>query len=131
MSTDPAFAAVLPRVAVGALATANTNRDGTGTGPATPIFTAGAGGSKIEEIVVVAKSTTTAGMVRVYLYDGTGTDGHLYDEFPVTALTPGATQAAFRMSRTYPNLVLPTGWSITASTEKAESFDVHVFGADF
>ena len=86
MAATPAYASVSPRVSVGVISTANTNRDGTGTGPATAIFTAGASGSKVEEIRVKARGTTTAGMVRLYLWDGSGTDGHLFDEMPVTAL---------------------------------------------
>jgi hypothetical protein len=131
MATAPSFASVSPRVAVGAISTANTARDGTGTGPATAIFSAGASGSKIEEIRVKATSTTTAGMVRLYLYDGSGTDGTMFDEVPVTAITPSATVETFEAVMTYDNLVIPTGWSITASTHNAEAFRVMVFGADF
>lgn len=131
MAADPSFASVLPRVAVGRISTANTARDGTGTGPATAIFTAGAGGAKVEEIVVKALGTTTAGMVRLYLWDGSGTDGHLFYEVPVTAITPSAVISTFEARVTFDSLVLPSGWSITASTHNAETFAVEVFGADF
>lgn len=131
MAATPSYASVLPRVAVGVIATANTNRDGTGTGPATAIFSAGASGSKVEEIVVKARGTTTAGMVRLYLWDGSGTDAHLFDEVPVSAITPSATVETFESRITYDNLFLPTGWSVTASTHNAETFGVEVFGADF
>lgn len=140
MAADPAFASVNPRVAVGVISTANTNRDGTGTGPATAIFTAPAaaagppvlaGGSKIEEITVIAAGTTTAGKVLLYLYDGSGTDGHLFDEVQVVPLTLSASQVSFRSTKIYSNLMLPPGWSITASTLNAETFQVHVFGGDF
>src|SRR5688572_19761143 len=89
------YAATLPRVAVGVISTANTAKDGSGTGPATSIFAAGSGGSKIEQIDVKARGTTTAGMVRIFLWDGSGTDGHLYYEFPVAAITPSATVLSF------------------------------------
>jgi hypothetical protein len=125
------FASVLPRVAVGVISTANTARDGTGTGPATAIFTAGAGGSKIEQITVKARGTTTAGMVRLYVWDGSGTDAHLFYEVPITAATAGATVETFSSHITFDNLVIPSGWSITASTHNAETFGVLVFGADF
>jgi hypothetical protein len=70
-------------------------------------------------------------MVRLYLYDGSGTDGTMFDEVPVTAITPSATVETFEAVMTYDNLVIPTGWSITASTHNAEAFRVMVFGADF
>lgn len=131
MATTPAFAANAPRVGVGVISTANTNRDGTGTGPATAIFTAPAAGSKIEAIRIKARGTTTAGMVRLYLYDGSGTDGHLFEEVPVTAITPSATVETFEAEITYDNLWIQSGWSITASTHNAETFGVEVFGSDF
>lgn len=131
MASAPSYASVLPRVAVGVISTANTNRDGTGTGPATAIFTAGASGSKIEEIKVKARGTTTAGMVRIYLWDGSGTDGHLVEEVPVTAITPSATVETFEATLTYDNLFIPTGWSVTASTHAAETFGILIFGGDF
>jgi hypothetical protein len=131
MATTPSYASVNPRVAVGVISTANTNRDGTGTGPATAIFTAGSSGSKVEEIRVKARGTTTAGMVRLYLWDGSGTDGHLFDEVPVTAITVSATVEAFEATVTYDNLFVQSGWSVTASTHNAETFGVLVFGGDF
>lgn len=131
MATLPAFASANPKVAVGVISTANTNRDGTGTGPATAIFSAGASGSKIEAIRVKARGNTTAGMVRIYLYDGSGSDGHLYDEFPISAVTVSATVEAFESEVTYSNLWIQSGWSITASTHNAETFGVEIFGADF
>lgn len=132
MASTPSYASVLPRVAVGVISTANTNRDGTGTGPATAIFTAGASGSKIEEIRVKARGTTTAGMVRIYLWDGSGTDGHLIEEVPVTAITVSSTVEAWESGAlTFDNLFIPTGWSVTASTHIGETFGVFVFGSDF
>lgn len=131
MAASPSYASVLSRVAIGVISTANTNRDGTGTGPATAIFSAGASGSKVEEIKVKARGTTTAGMVRIYLWDGSGTDGHLFEEVPVTAITPSATVETFEASITFDNLFIPTGWSVTASTHNAETFGVLVFGGDF
>lgn len=129
MAQRAAFAAT-PRYAVGQVATANTTRDGTGTGPATAIFTAGTNGSLIYEIDVQAIGTTTAGMVRLYIYNGT--NARLFDEVPIAALTPAATQIAARASKTYSNLILPANtWSITASTHNGETFNIHVFAGDF
>lgn len=126
MAGQPAFAAT-PRIGMGQVSVANTNRDGTGT--LATILTGVAAGTRVDEIVVEATVTTTAGMVRIYLHDGT--NARLFDEFLVSAVTVGASTVAYRGSKTYNNLVLPSSsWSIRASTHNAETFNVFVLGAD-
>jgi hypothetical protein len=125
MATAPSFAAT-PRAAGVSISTANTNRDGTGT--VGTVITAGASGTKIEEVVVVGTGTVTAGMVRLFLYDGT--TYYLFDEVAITATTPSATVQVYRARRAYPNLTLPNGWSLRASTHNAETFIVEAFGGD-
>jgi hypothetical protein len=125
MATNPAFA-VTPRIGMGQVSTANTNRDGTGT--IATILT-GATGTRVNEIVVEATATTTAGMVRLFLHDGTNT--RLFDEFVVIPITPSGSVAAYRASKTYDNIVLPSSsWSVRASTHNAETFNVIALGAD-
>lgn len=121
MSTTANYAAT-PRAAFGQVSTANTNRDGTGT--IATIFTAGASGSRIDDIVVIATGTTTAGMVRLFLHDGT--NARLWVELPVTAATPSGTVQAFAASLLNQSLILPSGWSLRASTHNAETFNVIV-----
>jgi hypothetical protein len=111
-----------PRAAAGQVSTANTNRDGTGT--LATVFTAGASGSRIDDIVVIATGTTTAGMVRLFLHDGT--NARLWQEVPVSAATPSATVQAFATTLVNQGLLLPTGWSLRASTHNAETFNVIV-----
>jgi len=126
MATQPAFATT-PRIGMGQVTTANTNRDGTGT--ITTILTGVAAGTRINEIVIEATATTTAGMVRLYLHDGT--NARLFDEFVVTAITAAASTAVYRATKTYDNLVLSSAsWSIRASTHNTETFNVIVLGAD-
>lgn len=127
MASAPSFAAT-PRQGIGQVTAANTNRDGTGT--LVDILVAGASGSRIEQIVVQAVVTTTAGVVRLFLNDGTNT--RLYKELLVTAITPSATVEAFRttFSPSF-GLVLPTGWTLKASTHNAEAFNVFAVGGDF
>lgn len=132
MATDPNFAGT-PLAGHGQISAANTNRDGTGT--IVTIVTAGAGGSRIEEIVIEATVTTTAGFVRLFLNDGTNT--RLWREVAVTAATPSGTVAAFTASvrndtrPDLPLLVLPTGWSLRAATHNAETFNLFAFGGSF
>ena len=122
-----------PKVGVGQISTANTNRDGTGT--IDTVFTAGSSGSRIDMIDVQATATTTAGMIRLFVHDGTS--AFLVAELPVVAVTPSATNPAYSqqlntntMTQFLP-IVLPTGYSLRASTNNAEAFNVIAFGGDF
>jgi len=125
-SKEPSFASV-PKAGQAQIATANAGRDGTGT--VGTVWTAGAEGSKIEQVTVQATGTTTTGMIRFFLHDGSVF--RMFDEVPVTAVTPSATVTAYFAERTYENLVIPAGWSLRASTEKAETFNVIAQGGDF
>jgi hypothetical protein len=126
MAADPAFA-VTPRIASVNIATANTNRDGTGT--VATLITGAATGTRIAEIVVQARVTTTAGMVRIFLHDGS--TFFFFDEVSVAAATVSASVKGTRVSTLYTNLVLPNAsWSVRVSTHNAESIDVTALGAD-
>jgi hypothetical protein len=126
MALNPVFA-VTPRIASVNIATANTNRDGSGT--VATLITGSAGGTRVVELVIKARVTTTAGQVRVFLHDGTSF--FAFDEIAVAAATVSATVQGTRVSTTYNNLVLPSAsWSVRVSTEKAESIDVTALGAD-
>lgn len=115
------------RHAVAAISTANTNRDGSGT--LGTIFTADAvDGSKITRIDICAQGATTAGVVRLFINNGSAS--FLWREILVPALTPSATIAAF-MRPILEELELPAGWSLRASTHNAETFNVHAWGADY
>lgn len=121
MSTQAQYASTA-KTAVGQLSAANTNRDGTGT--LVTILTAGAAGTRIDDITIQATGTTTAGMVRLFLHDGT--NARLVKEIAVSAITPSGTVAAFTSSLFNQNLILATGWSLRASTHNAETFNVCV-----
>jgi hypothetical protein len=126
MATSPAFA-VTPRLASVNIATANTNRDGSGT--VSTLITGASTGTRIAELVIKARVTTTAGQVRVYLHDGT--NFFFFDEISVAAATVSASVQSTRVSVVYNNLILPSAsWSIRVSTHNAESIDVTALGAD-
>jgi hypothetical protein len=128
MSATPNFLA-LPFSAAAAISAANTARDGTGTivdvTGASP-----AGGRRVSQIVIQATAATTAGMVRLFLHDGT--NFRLWREVPVTAITPSATVAAFRqildLVALGEELQLPVNWSLRAATNNAEAFNVIATG---
>jgi len=81
MATQAQYASV-PKYGIGQVSTANTNRDGTGT--LATVFTAGTNGSRIDAINLKAVGTTTAGMIRLFIHDGS--NARLLTEVPVTAL---------------------------------------------
>jgi hypothetical protein len=122
-SQNPVFAAALNCGAV-SISTANVARDGTGT--MGTLITAGANGTLVQTLRVLAVGTTTAGMVRVFVHNGTS--AFLYEEIPVTAITPSGTVQAFaadsaKITPATP-LLLPSGWSLRVSTNNAETFHV-------
>lgn len=121
MSTTAQYAAT-PRAALGQVSAANTARDGTGT--LASIFTAGASGSRIDDIYIAATGTVTAGVVRLFLFDGTV--NRLWLEILVTATTPSTTQAVWSYTLFNQALILPVNYVLKASTNNAETFNINV-----
>ena len=122
MATAAQYAATA-RTAVGQVTTANTNRNGTGT--IATIFTGGTNGSRIDDISIVATGTTTAGVVRLFLNDGT--TSYLWQEILVTAITPSTTVQVFSFALLNQALILASSsWSLRASTNNSETFNILV-----
>lgn len=128
-NTKPIFV-LTPHIGAVSISTANTNRDGTGT--IGTCFTAGANGSRINRVTVKSNETPGAGMVRLYLHDGSSY--YLWKESKVTAITPSATVKTFEEIIPLQGenaLVLPSGWSLRASTHLADTFLVIAEGGDY
>ena len=121
MATSAQYASTV-RAAAAQVTTANTNRNGTGA--IVTVFTAGASGSRIDDISIDAVATTTAGVVRLFINDGT--TSYLFQEILVTATTPSTTVAVWSTTLLNQALVIPTGWSLRASTNNAETFNIIV-----
>lgn len=105
----------------------------TGTGTIVDVVSGGTNGTRIECITITAAATTTAGMIRLYVDDGTNT--RLWKEVAVTAITASASVACFTstVDLSFPSaqLIIPNGWKLKASTHNAETFNITVFGWDF
>jgi hypothetical protein len=114
--------AATPRSASAAISVANTNRNGTGT--LVTVFTAGSSGSRVDDIWIVAAGAVTAGVVRLYINDGSAS--RLWQEVMVTATTPSTTVQVFNTALFNQALILPTGWSLQAAPNNAETFNVLV-----
>jgi len=121
MATTAQYAATA-RTAIAQVSTANTNRNGTGT--IATVFTAGSSGSRIDDIYIVATGTVTAGVVRLFINDGT--TSYLLQEILVTATTPSTTVQVFNASLLNQALILANGYSLRASTNNAETFNILV-----
>lgn len=130
MAASPIFTNT-PRLAVGQVSAANTNRDGTGT--IVTLLAGAASGTRINKITIKATVTTTAGMIRFYLDDSTNI--RLYREIAVTAITVSASVAGFEYEILFDDsdaLILPsTSWELQASTHNAETFNITVEAADY
>lgn len=131
MANQAQYAAT-PKVAIATINTANTARDGTGT--VTTLFTAGASGSRIDRVVIQATGTTTLGVVRLFIHNGT--TAYLWSEQLIAAKAPTTTENAVQYTQSVNNrpdifpLVIPSGYSLRVSTNNAESFNVIAQGGD-
>jgi hypothetical protein len=121
MATTPQYAST-PVNGLVQVSTANTARDGTGA--LGTLITGAANGTRVDDIRVTAPQTTTAGVIRMFINDGTNT--RLVDEFLVTAVTPSATVAVWSLALYNLGIVLQSGWSLRFSTNNAEAFNVTV-----
>lgn len=134
MATAPTFAATPKAWAVTVPATLDTSNTAP-TNTAT-LVTAGASGSKIEEIrIVQVASTTGSGIVNIFLYDGS--THHLFETVSIPAITLSTTVSNPSdqiFIGNYSNLVIPSGWSIRVTVTLAtfqSAFKVLAFGGDF
>jgi hypothetical protein len=128
-NTSPIFT-LTPVIGAAVISGSNINLDGTGT--VVSVLASGSNGTRISRITVQAVVTTTAGMVRLYVY--TGSVYYLWKEIAVTAISKSATVAAFTYSLYLPGelaLILPNGYSLIASTEKGEAFNIVAEGGNY
>jgi hypothetical protein len=111
------------------VSTANVNRDGTGT-MATIVTSDDPDGILISLVRFQAIVTTTAGMIRLFLHDGS--DTRLLVELPVAAVTvSGSVEGDSGEWVPSKDLVLPENWELRASTENAEAINVFAFGGRY
>jgi len=133
MATTAQYAST-PKIGSALLTTADTSL----TAPSTvgTVFTAGASGSRIDYIDVQGVATTSAGLVNIFIFDGT--NYFLYTQIPVQAVTSSTTAPAFQAvisSNTNANILpinLPTGYSVRATTAVAQTgIRVIALGGDY
>lgn len=127
VNQSPIFVAA-PNCQLSQVTVANTGLDGTGT--LVTVWTPGANGSLLSKIIVKVPGTSVADMIRLFLSDGANT--RLYQEIPVSAVTPSSTVASFRTEYipTTPE-VFPTGWTLRASTNGGQTTNIEVLGGNY
>jgi hypothetical protein len=132
-NTAPIFPAQYGRVR-GQVSDANTAFDGSGTivelleCPA-----AEPNGYLIRKLHIKAEATTTSGQIKYYLSPDAGSTWHPWIAQLVSAVTAAAGVATFEDFLDDQNdeelaggVVLPSGWSLGASTHVGEVFEIHV-----
>ena len=133
MSTSAQYAST-PKFGSATLTTADTSL----TAPTTvgTIVTAGSSGTRIDYIDIQGVATTIAGLVNLFIYDGT--NYILWNQVPVIAVTSSTTApafAAYLSSNGNANimpLTLPTGYSLRAATSVSQTgIRVTAYGGDF
>lgn len=133
MSTSAQYAST-PKFGSATLTTADTSL----TAPTTvgTIVTAGASGTRIDYIDIQGVATTAAGLINLFVFDGT--NYILWQQVPVQVVTSSTTVPAFAAilsSNSNANimpLTLPTGYSLRATTSVAQTgVRVTAYGGDF
>jgi len=140
---DPIFP-IAPKVSWGNVLTANTAKDGTGT--QVTVFTAGANGSKLDQIHIRALGTNVATVIRFFLNNGSANsvaaNNSLVHEVTIPATTLSevsaladndATITANTTETILPIPYLPAGYKLNVAigTTVAAGLQVTVFGGDY
>lgn len=112
----------------GSVSTANSNLDGSGTLGTILTATATGKGTFIQTVKVKSTVNVTAGMVRLFIYNGT--TNFLLSEVPVLAITKSGTAASFGTELTL-DLAIRNNYILKASTQNAENFNVIAEGVDW
>src|ERR1039458_2354034 len=128
MAAAPAYAAT--PVAWAGLVPSSASASWTAPSPVTSLGAAGANGTKIKQVDGIPAGTVVAGLVNVFLYDGT--TYHLHESVPIAAATLSTTAGPVKTSYYYDSLVLPTGWSLVVSgtvSGNVSLIEVNAYGA--
>lgn len=133
MSTSAQYAST-PKFGSAVLTTADTSL----TAPSTvgTVVSAGASGTRIDYIEIMGVATTVAGLINLFVYDGT--NYILWQQIPVQAVTTSTTTPSYMAAMSSNGnanvmpLTLPTGYSLRATTTVAQTgIRVTAYGGDF
>lgn len=91
----------------------------------TLVIAAGSLGTRIDDLYIQAVGSTSAGMIRFFLSDGS-TYSRLLLEVPVQTVTQSSTSAGFSTRLTSLAWVIPNGMQLRATSEVANTFNIIV-----
>lgn len=128
MATSPNYANT-PAYGVGNLTTGITTLTVSGVTGLTSILAAGASGTRFARIRAKATGTTAAGIISIWLYSGSG-NAQLIDQLATIAVTPSGTLLSSQIEKAYTDFVVPTGYTLYASTYNTENWNVEAFGGN-
>lgn len=115
-----------------------TTADTSLTAPTTvgTVLTAGSSGTRIDYIDIQGVATTVAGLINLFVYDGS--TYILWQQVPVVAVTSSTTAPAFQAALSSNGnanimpLTIPTGYSLRATTSVAQTgIRVTAYGGNF
>ncbi len=126
MAVTPTFPGT-PNIESASITTADTSR----TGPTNygTIFTAGTNGSVVYRVFVKATGNTTAGLVLLFVHDGT--NWRVLKEIPTATVTVSGTVPSWEDEVSFSDLILESGWTLRVSTYTGDDFHVVATGAHF
>ena len=139
VNTSPTYT-LTPNIGFANLIAANANTALDGTGTVSTVFTAGADGAVVNNLIVKSSTTTAtsaAGVLRIWINNGstngTATNNTLVREYVLSAVTASAT--ASTLNYEFPlNFELPAGYKIivTVATMAANTgWQFTCTGADY
>ena len=124
--TTPIFPAAVNTTAAKAV-TADSSRTTPTTGGVT-IFTAGSNGSRLDKVFFCAVASTTAGDVRLFLYDASAY--YLWKEINYPTITASTSVAPWQYTLVE-SLVLKTGWTVIGTSDNGDDIHMIASGGDY
>lgn len=111
-------------------ATAVTTRTPiTGTTGLVQLTTTSTNGTRIDAITVKATGTSVAGLLDIWIYNGT--TSFLYDEIAYAAVTANTTVVSNVATQTYTTLTLPPTYQLYVSQQVQSNCAVFAFGGQY
>ena len=88
-------------------------------------------GKRMDWLRVIGKGTSLAGLLFVWLYDGT--TATLIDEIALSAVTGSTTTAAVKVDTSYANagFNVPPSYQLFVSVTVAQDLNAYAFGGDY
>jgi hypothetical protein len=100
------------------------------------LVTAGASGSRVDEVTFTALTTSSANVGRIFIADASSTRVFLYKEVSIPAVTAAAGTPVASVTTSFNNLILAAGYKLyvsvaTMGTTTDGGYSVTAFGGDF